>query len=282
MTKAAETVFKISARHASAHGRPFLPSGEDLHDPGVVRDTIASLTPSVEPAVLRVEATGDVGAEADSLNADWLLYPDGSRPERLPFPAWVFNPQAHDWSAERRWVEAWEGCERGSWLACAAASSALPPRPLISALCDAASACAARHGVSGRATRLVSRVAEACDSGRTGPAEVAHVRGLVAEVTQQAWGLIGRGGGTARAAEACIWAGSSFVNWLSGASYHLQAWSVAACASEAATLESLRSGRSSEYAAREGEAEEARCADAVRARIGTLTALESLVRRRRR
>lgn len=129
-------VFEV--REVVAAGLDFRPAGV-FEDPGVAADEVASFRARQEPLVLRVTARGGVASERRALAGDWLCDADGSAPSRLP-PAgaglpWGYSGESWRWVEGREWLDAWESCGKGAWMAYAAAECGVSDATLGRAMC---------------------------------------------------------------------------------------------------------------------------------------------------
>lgn len=268
-----EATYRLSARVARASGEPFLPHDEELHDPGVVRDTVRWLTPRVEAVVLRVAASGDVGADGDDLDRDWLLRPDGSPPMPVPQPRWGFGRESEAWSLARRWVDAWETCHNGCWMAHAAEEVGVPAADLLAALCRLASSAASSAGVSETSASLPGDVASLCRRGaRISPEDVARVAAATREAHAEAMALAGSiHRRTCAAAMSRRHVGALFGSWRGGGDFGGNAWIVASNYAVAVSPDPSRKADGLRAAAR-----------VMRESVGTLDVVEAAIRTERR
>ena len=117
----------MSARAVASFREPFSPTGMRFYDAGVALDEIESLTSNVEPVVLRVSSHG-------VSDTDWLCA-DHDPPRRIRRPDWEYSFQSRRWSESKTWLDAWELCEDGVWLAHAAAAVGLSRRLVVAAAC---------------------------------------------------------------------------------------------------------------------------------------------------
>lgn len=137
MSRARGEPYRMSARAAADVRGPFSARVWEGHDAGVAIDEVTSLPDSIEPLFLRVER-GRARQASDPVVGDWLCE-RGSPPRRVPLASWAARDRrAEAWARGRRWVDAWESCERGTWMIDAAASVRLDPALIV----GAAAACA--------------------------------------------------------------------------------------------------------------------------------------------
>ena len=110
-----------------------------FEDPGVAADEVKSFRSPREPTVLRVTARGGGAAERRSLAGDWLCDADEREPSRLPPAedglAWGCSSESWRWAAGREWLDAWEACDKGAWMAYAAAECGVSDSVLGRAMC---------------------------------------------------------------------------------------------------------------------------------------------------
>lgn len=189
---------RLWARAVEAAGANFSPTDTVFHDVGVALDEISSLTGNVEPVVLRVRAVGGAAADRAAVHGDWLCA-DHDPPRRLRRPEWTVSAEASVWSAQREWVEAWEGCSDARWMLHEVAAVGLDRRLLALAAC----ACAATslrfaRGDGGRTARLI----EVTEAWARGAAEADEVLRLSDAALADGYpgAVIGRHGAAAFAA----------------------------------------------------------------------------------
>lgn len=131
------------ARVVEAAGSAWLPAEDDVSDPGVALDVARSLEPRTGPTVLRVIARGD---EYRRVAGDWLCddepFSGKSRNARVGPLVWSASSEAGHWARGMPLIDAWEACERPSWMAQAAADAGVRPREVVLA----ALAVFERHG----------------------------------------------------------------------------------------------------------------------------------------
>lgn len=173
-------VFEV--REVVAAGLDFRPAGV-FEDPGVAADEVASFRARQEPLVLRVTARGGVASERRALAGDWLCDADGSAPSRLP-PAgaglpWGYSGESWRWVEGREWLDAWESCSKGAWMAYAAAECGVNDASLGLAMCSGLRQSISRNVDPGEprvATMLeaVRSVEAWCERGAGGVAGVAR------------------------------------------------------------------------------------------------------------
>ena len=130
-------VITFSARPVEAFRAPFSRRGETYSDVDVALDEISSLIDNVEPAVLRVEASGGSLDERCAVWGDWLCV-DHEPPVRLGMPSWPYSEESRSWSDAREWIDAWETCRDARWML-SGAQECRGSRRLVAA---AAAACA--------------------------------------------------------------------------------------------------------------------------------------------
>ncbi len=161
-----EPLIVFWARPVVASGLRWARHDAVFRDPDVALDELRGLGRPSEPCVLRVDAEPPQAEVV--FRGDWLC--DGSSPlppRRLPAPgpgtAWRFSRASLRWARARPWLEAWELCRDGRWLAHAAATVAshIPSRRrlLLGALaaCVRAEVSPSRRGVAWRHLDLVER-----------------------------------------------------------------------------------------------------------------------------
>lgn len=119
----------FSARVVEASGAEWFLAEDDVSDPGVALDIARSLEPKLGPTVLRVTAPGD---EYRRVAGDWLCddepFSAKSRNARVGPLVWSASAEAGRWARGVPLINAWETCERPSWMAQAAGDAGVPPR----------------------------------------------------------------------------------------------------------------------------------------------------------